>query len=489
MKNLLLPIFALLLMLTAACHKDPVIKSEGVNLRFSTDTVFLDTVFTTVGSSTYTLKVFNPEDEIVIVDNIRLNDPNSLYRLNINGTASNNLTDVEILPNDSIYIFVEVTNNLTNPGQIVYEDQIIFNNKGTSQDVKLVTLVWDAEFHYPDRFIAFGSTLIPYSNIDCNDVWANGEKHVVYGYARIPDGCELQIDPGAEVYFHNNSGLWVSNGGQLKIAENAQAGLSDSVLFTGDRLEPFYEDSPGQWGGVLGGIFIDDGARAIINNTVIKNAVNAIRLDSAQFSDQLVITNTSILNTSRTGMYGGFGSVEAGNLIIANSGLHNLYCFGGNYRFRHCTFANYWSQSTRTTPAVVLTNFLDVQNSNGGTTRFVRSLNNAYFGNCIVFGSNTQELSLLEDETGGFNYQFNNTLFKLNTIVDQRGFDVTDPRFSLPLVNLDPQFVNTNQNNYALDSGSQAIDQGNITDIGPYILDLKGNIRNTPDLGALERTE
>lgn len=491
MKNLFFPVLVVALIFFSSCHKDPIIKSSGVNLKFSADTVFLDTVFTSVGSSTYILKVFNPDNETVIVDNIRLNNPASYYRLNVNGTASNNISDVEILPKDSIYIFIETTNNQAPPNQIVYEDQIIFENKGTIQDVKLVTLVWDAEFHYPDNFIVAGSganaTIIPYSIIDCNDQWTRGERHVVYGYVVVDEGCELTIDPGVEVYFHENSGLWVFNGGKLTVAENATPG--DSVLFTGDRLEPFYENSPGQWGGILGGIFIDDSATAIINNAVIKNAVNAIRLDTAQFQNQLTLTNTYILNSSRVGLYGGFGNVKAGNVVIANSGLYDLFCFGGNYEFRHCTFANYWSQSTRTTPAVVLTNFIDFQNADGSTFRRVRPLENAYFGNCIIYGNNTQELTLLEDQSNLFNYQFNNVLFKLNSIVNQRGFDISQPQFGSPLVNLDPQFVNFNLNNYALDSASQAVDQGNNTDANNFTLDIRGNIRQRPDLGALERIE
>ena len=363
MKNLIFTGIILSLIAAAACRKDNVIKTEGVNLKFSTDTVFLDTVFNTVGSSTYTLKVYNPESEKVVVDNIRLENQSSCYRLNINGKAGNNLSNIEILPQDSIYIFIEITAGSCSTPEMVYEDRILFENKGTQQDVRLVSLVWDAKFHYPNKFLISGtgpnSVFIPYSIIDCNTTWRRGERHVIYGYAVVDEGCELIIEPDVEVYFHNNSGLWVFNGGRLKVAEGASTGIGDSVLFTSDRLEPSYENIPGQWGGVLGGIFIDDSARCIINNAVIKNSENAIRLDSAQFPDQLTITNSYILNSSRTGIFGGFGSVKAENLVVANSGYYSLFCYGGNYEFLHCTFANYWTQSTRTVPAVYLTNYFD----------------------------------------------------------------------------------------------------------------------------------
>ncbi len=489
MKNILGLLIFCSIALFSSCHKDPIIKSSGVNLTFSSDTIYLDTVFTTVGSSTYTLKVFNPADEIVELDNVRLEKNTGYYRININGIAANSLNDVQILPKDSIYIFIEISTTAAIPNEMVFEDKILFTNKGTDQSVQLVTLVWDAEFHYPTDYIVLGTSpntvTIPYSIINCDETWTSAKRHVIYGYAIINDGCELNIDPGTEVFFHQNSGMWVFNGGTLNIAKGFSADFPDSVIFSGDRLEPGFEEDPGQWGGVFGGIFIDDSAKAVINKAVIKNANNAIRLDSAQLTDQLLLTNSYILNSSRTAIYGGFGNVNAENVIIANSGLYSFYGFGGNYRFVHCTFANYWNLSTRTTPSVVLSNFLDLTDNNGNGYRVLRPLQSAYFGNCIIFGNNQQELSILEDPSELISYNFNHVLFKLNSDLTERGFDVSSAEFISPLVNLDPDFKNTSTNNYGLGASSQAIDQGNFTDI--ITLDIYGNTRNSPDLGAIER--
>ncbi|MEQ9262523.1 MAG: right-handed parallel beta-helix repeat-containing protein [Owenweeksia sp.] len=493
MKNLLLIGIALGIFALASCRKDNIIKNDGVQLKFSADTVFLDTVFNTVGSSTYLLKVFNPDQQKVIIDNIRLENPASCYRLNVNGKAGNNINNVEVLPEDSIYIFIEITPGSCSSPEMVYEDLLLFENKGTEQFVTLTTLVWDASFHYPDKFLISGegenSFVIPYSIINCNTTWRRGERHVVYGYAVIDEGCELTIEPGVEVYFHQNSGLWVFNGATLKVAEGASPGIGDSVLFTGDRLEPSYEDIPGQWGGLLGGIFIDDSARVILNNSVIKNSENAIRLDSAQFTDQLTISNSYILNTSRTGIFGGFGSVTAENLVIANSGYYGLFCYGGNYEFRHCTFANYWTQSTRTVPTVFLTNYFDFRDAAGSSFRVVRPLQKAYFGNCIIYGNNRQELSIEKDDADILEFEFNHALLKLDRDEDDRGFDVTGAGFTSVIVNLDPRFIEVEENNYDLDTTSQAIDQGNNQDALRVNLDIKGRIRNIdgdPDLGAFE---
>ena len=477
-----------------SCRREVPIASGGVNLEFSTDTLFLDTVFSTVGSSTYLLKVFNPSDETVIIDHVQLGSgQSSAYRLNVNGNAGKQLADVEILGNDSIYIFVEVTalSSISNPG-FLYVDSLLFSNKGIDQNVKLVTLVRDAHFHFPNKFIRSGNTFIPYSVINCNETWTSDKPHVVYGYAAVDSGCVLNINGGAEVYFYSNSGLWVSNGGSLRVGDNTgPPGTGDSVIFAGDRLEPFYEDIPGQWGGPLGGIFLQGGSiNNSIKNAVIKNATTGLRLDST-LSKNLDISYSYILNSSRTGILGGYGNMEAHSLVVANAGLHLFYAFGGSYDFKQCTFANYWNQSTRTSSAITLTNFIDAPTESGSFIRIVRDLSKAYFGNCIVDGNNRQELAILEDVNGGLSYKFENAMLKLDNDPADRGFDIGDPMFfENILVNFDPGFKDSDLNQYALDSTSQAIDQGDGSISIGIPLDILGKTRNfngQPDLGAYER--
>lgn len=484
-----------LIIVIAACRKEENIIVANTELRFSTDTVYLDTVFETIGSSTYELKVYNESKESISIPQIRLADPASPYRLNINGTASNNLSNVEILPEDSIYIFVEVNaGGVNNAPDLLIEDQIIFDLQGKSQAVQLVSLAKQAIFHFPNRFIVIGSgpgaAVIPYSIINCNETWDASLPHVIYGYAVVDSGCTLTIDPGTDVHFHSNSGMWVFNEGELITAPNALPGQGDSVTFSSDRLEPFYEDVPGQWGGVLGGLYIGQGAKADLNNLVLKNAVNGLRVDSAIYTDQLSITNSYILNSSRTAFYAGYSNVNAQNLVVANQGLYGFYAFGGNYEFRHCSFVNFWNQSTRQEATVFLTNFLEFQDESGAVQRISRDLEKAYFGNCIIDGNNAQELTLAEDESAQFNFSFNDVMMKLDNDPEDRGFSINDPGFNSIYINLVSDFKNRVNNNYQLDSLSQLIDQGNTNDGFVVPTDMLGKIRNfngLPDLGAFER--
>ena len=103
-----------LLMLWSSCRKDFEFDLSSGNLEFSKDTVYLDTVFSNIGSSTYNLKVFNNSNNDIVIPSLRLSQgQSSLYRLNVDGqTGSGAISgkefeNVEILAKDSMYIFIE----------------------------------------------------------------------------------------------------------------------------------------------------------------------------------------------------------------------------------------------------------------------------------------------------------------------------------------------------------------------------------------------
>src|SRR5690606_4738317 len=143
-----------LVVLWSSCRNDfESLPSQG-NLEFSKDTVYLDTIFTNIGSSTYTLKVYNRSSENISIPSVRLSQgESSRYRLNVNGRAGKTFNNVEILAKDSIFVFIETTIDInTFPGnlQFLYTDAIEFDSGSNQQKVELVTLVQDAIFLYPE---------------------------------------------------------------------------------------------------------------------------------------------------------------------------------------------------------------------------------------------------------------------------------------------------------------------------------------------------
>ncbi|GCD76726.1 MAG: hypothetical protein ACK4EX_02550 [Thermaurantimonas sp.] len=480
---------SLLVITLLSCRKEFEFTSTRLDLRFSADTLYLDTVFTGLNSSTRILKVFNTSNEGIRIESVALaRGEQSWYRLNVNGISGRSVENVEIGPRDSIYIFVEIT-PLSNSLELLYVDSIEFRSGGRVRHVHLVSLVNDAYFHFPNRYIP--GLGIPYSVAPCNTTLPNDKPHVIYGYWVVDSLCTLTILPGTKLHFHSGSGIWVYNGGTLLVDPQNTGSYENPVIFQGDRLEPFYKEIPGQWGGALGGIFLMGGSKNnVIQNALIKNGTIGIVLDSLDSpNSNTFIKNTRIFNFSRVGILGGFGSAEIQSTVVANCGLYCFYALGGRYSFTFTTFANYWNQSARGTPAVAITNFFE----DPDRRIQVRDILKADFSSCIIYGANNQELGLYRapaSSNGTFSYFFRNSLIKVDNDSTKRGFDISNPLFFQDCkFNLNPRFRDIPSNNYSIDSISPVIDQAFFNDAIAIPLDIRGRFRSNgglPDIGAYE---
>jgi hypothetical protein len=166
--------------------------------------------------------------------------------------------------------------------------------------------------------------------------------------------------------------------------------------------------------------------------------------------------------------------IKASNCVFANSGSYTVaLLFGGDYEFNHCTVANYYREATRKEPALAMNNYFEF---NKITYSFDFK---AVFGNCIVYGNNTNEIVTDADGAGSFLYSFKNCL--VNTTLSS-GFENS-------LFNKDPLFVDIPENNFAIDSLSPAKNIGNIEIARLFPVDLDNQSRledEGPDSGALE---
>lgn len=142
-----------LVLFFAACRKPQEALVTANGLEFSSDTVYLDTVFSTIGSSTRVLKVYNRSDVDVVVPRIAFGrGAGSYFRMNVNGIGGKEVLSTEILAGDSIYIFIEVTADVMGAPELLYTDSLVFGlNNGKQQDVKLVTWLKTPIFIYLPR--------------------------------------------------------------------------------------------------------------------------------------------------------------------------------------------------------------------------------------------------------------------------------------------------------------------------------------------------
>ena len=210
MKKLLYTFLILsILILWSSCRKDFVTVPSSGQLQFSKDTVYLDTVFTNIGSSTYNLKVYNRSDDDIRIPTIQLGEgESSRYRLNVDGLAGKIFEDVELLANDSMFIFVETTldiNDFSGGDQFLYTDAIEFDTGSNQQKVELVTLVQDAVFLFPQQFDdgTIETLLLDVDNEgnetriegffleDTELNWTNEKPYVIYGYAAVGENNKL----------------------------------------------------------------------------------------------------------------------------------------------------------------------------------------------------------------------------------------------------------------------------------------------------------
>ena len=133
-----------------SCKKNTSFSKNHLN--FSQDTLVFDTIFTTVGSTTKQLKIYNFDNEPIRIESISLkNGSNSPFRLNVDGKADVNFSNLEIAPNDSIYAFVDVKLSVNNQNlPMVVEDEIEFTTNSKTQVIQLAVWGQDIHYHYSD---------------------------------------------------------------------------------------------------------------------------------------------------------------------------------------------------------------------------------------------------------------------------------------------------------------------------------------------------
>ncbi|RFN57699.1 hypothetical protein [Marixanthomonas ophiurae] len=498
------------LVLWSSCRNDfESVPSTG-NLEFSRDTVYLDTIFSNIGSSTYNLKVYNRSDEDINIPSINLaNGETSSYRLNVDGIPGKSFQDIQVLAKDSIFIFIETTADIntlpTEETNFLYTDQLQFDTGGNQQNVELVTLIQDAVFLFPERFgdgtsetLNLGTDgegndiLIEGFFLDDNELTFTNEKpYVIYGYAAVPPQKTLNIEAGTRVHFHASSGILVANTGSIK-ANGEQSNdpelLENEIIFEGDRLEPAFADVPGQWGA----IWMTSGSTDNeFKYTTIKNGTVGLLMDDNDGDRTLTLENVQIYNSANSGLLARTGNVYGENVVINNSGQASLSAsLGGTYTFNHCTFANYWTNSFRSFPTVLIDNFFETDT---GTEPYDLNIS---FNNCIIYGNEQREIALLKDDGKTFNFNFSNSLIRFEDpngeFSDNPLYDFTNTAlYTNSVFNEDPVFQDTEMNNFNIETGTSAADGiGNTTTAQQVPVDLNGTNRNTqaPDAGAYEST-
>lgn len=472
----------LAVLLLTACNDEIIGTDTSYKLNFSRDTLTFDTVFTTVGSATKKLLVYNRNKQAVRISSIALSDgSSSVFRINVDGmkSADNSFTNVEIPAKDSIYIFVEVTVNMQNQNNpVLLSDSILFSTNGNRQAICLEAFGQDVEF-LTNKLIL-------------NDTTLNAAKpYLVTGYLAIDSAKTLTIPAGCKLYFHNNASLYVY--GNL----NVEGTFQNPVVMQGDRLDAINFDKPvpykyvaGQWGGVY--LPWSRGVHTIKHLNLSSGYVGLyVNNQDNLHLPSLDIENCKISNFIYYGLFLRNANVQVGNSEISNTGSCTVYLNGGTHRFIQSTIVNYYNNSDGAptsrdkAPAVLFNEFVNYE-------RNAPML--AEFTNTVIMGTMENELSIASTFPDKFNATFVNcfirktdtlattaTLYEHTTWYNKKDSVI----FKYPKYD----YVKGKYFNFVPDSLSPLRGLANKTIASQYPLDLNGKSRmydDEPDAGAYE---
>jgi hypothetical protein len=463
--------FIIVLITIASCRKRDINTDSSASLNFSTDSIAFDTVFSRFDtnnaplSTTKTLKIYNPYNSVIYTDIRLMGGAASVYRINIDGISADHISQYKIGPKDSLYLFVQVTPRIANPGNPLFvEDSILFTTNGNTQKVHLVA--WGQDAHY-----------LKDSVIDYDAIWSDKTRpYVIWNSVLVTTGKKLTIDKGVKVCSHVGSNIYIQ--GTLVISGTSL----EPVVLQGDRLEKNLDDVPNQWWGVR---LLPGAKDNIITNAVIKNAVIGVEIDSVKVNanPNLRMSNTVIRTMSSSCITAYSATATFTNCAFFDAGQLCAFAqYGGDYSFTYCTIANPHCLNFQSNyPAFYLGNSdYNVLDAAGNVVQVIPSFLKFNIKNSIIYGQSTNDEEFTIYDGGrqlNVSGTVNNCMIRTKII----GLDVNGN-----IINKDPHFKDMCKYNYQLDSISPAIKTG--LAIPGINADITGKPRTDPPcIGAYER--
>ena len=306
--------------------------NKALRLTFSEDTVSFDTVISTIPSSTKRVLVFNNNNDGIRLTSVRLaSGGESGFRINVNGSKGPVVNNLEILKNDSIFMFVELTTDLTNSTEpVLIRDSIMFMlESGVEQKLIL-------EAHGQDAIILHAPV--------CKKgevMTLTGDKpYLIYDSLVVDSNATLNIEAGATLMLHSGASILVH--GMLNI--NGEEGKM--VTIRGDRTDRMFTYLPydridAQWGGIR---LYGSSKGNTIRYADIHGGNYGIICDSTGVDySKLDIHNSIITNVCGHGLQAVSCKINVFNSIISNARQDCVNVTGGEYNFIHCTIAQFYA--------------------------------------------------------------------------------------------------------------------------------------------------
>jgi hypothetical protein len=458
--------FLISLLLVYSCKKESFTTDPSARIIVSIDSLKFDSVFTQTGSLTKSFKIKNPNNSNVMLASIKLMDGDrSSFKMNVNGVATTEATEVNIAANDSIYVFVMANinpNNSSLPFVVSDSIQIICNNN-----------------KYQVQLEAYAQNALFCNNLTISNdtTWTNIEPIVVLGGLTVDSNATLTLQQGCKIYVHANAPILIN--GTLK----AVGSTDERIQFRGDRLDDPYKFLPGSWPGIRFGASSKNNE---LQFCIIKNAVIALHVENPSINGnpkfkghQLLIDNASVAGLKVVN-----SSVSIDNTLISNCKKNVVIENGGNCNFVNCSFTAYPTlYQFHEFPILEMNNYT-YQNGN-----LVSGDLSAIYTNCVVWSGSSfidNEIFVSKEGNGLFDVSMENCLIKNSINPDY----VT---LTNVISNIDPQFDSIDIENNYFDFRTQNSISSPLHDAGkltafPFDLDNRPRISgSSTDIGCFEK--
>lgn len=459
------PVLALILCATQSCIEDGVTTSPAHQPLFSADTLDIGSVFTDESTPTFALKVYNRHDKILSLSSVAMaSGDSSPFRLNVDGRSGKHFSNVEIRPNDSVFVFVALTppaNGSWSPAPLADDIEILTN--GVMKKIHVKAQTQDVE-----RLKAHVVT--------SDQTWTDEKPRQISDSLVVAEGVTLTLAQGVKLYFHDKATFTVH--GTL-ICEGSPA---NPVELTGDRRGNVVGDysfdlMSRQWEGLR---FSSRSVGSTMRYTEVRNTWTGVTVDSlAGHADAsrpaLRLIDCRLRNADSHVLSSTHAWIEAIGCEMAEAGRGPVAVSGGSLLLSNCTLSNYYLFAG-IRGALLQLSHLGEKDADGSGLPYL----SARVENTILYGSSADMSPKSLDDTD---------VWLRRCLLRSDGSD--DGHFINTIWNADPLFQTRREEyifDYSLGEGSPAIAAGDPDLMSPLLSesDFFGRQRNltTPSIGA-----
>ena len=468
----------------ASCQPDIVSNDAALQLTFSHDTLLFDTIFTTMGTSTKTVMVYNLNKNAVSIERVQMQD-GKYFHINLDGENDmDKMRNIVVRGGDSLFMFVRAHIDPQKENTpVLVEDDIMFGVNGKWKHIKLQAYGQNIEK------IQSKNGLKVYQHLTLK----NTKPYLLYDTIAVAGN--LTIEAGTTIYMHAGAMLYAYGN------VSAKGTKEQPIIFRGDRTDMLFDSVPyrmasGQWDGIY--LIHPEGDQpptyTLDYVEVLSGSIGLYVYSNATDSQlpNLTLTNSRIHNHSIYGLVLQNIDAEVVNCEISNCASYCVYLAGGKHNFVHNTIAAYYGYPysdlnihTNILADDVAAVYINNLSKNNAKTK-------SSFSNCIITGGRKNNLVVATPLSDYYEGRFEGNYLRTDSLdeVYAKNNVYASDSDSCVFRNISYLYQEYHYYDFRLDSLSPARGIGDSIVALAYPLDRIGNRRKQrPDAGCYEYIE